>query len=213
MPDVSAYGAWPNVCGRCQHALGEMGIAPPEGGAGVMEQASANRRMGKAKDWRLGLFAFAAFIVLLDRLSKEWVSRHVPMDDAITVIPRVFRITHVLNPGAAFSMFNDSPSPGRIRIMLIAFSVLAAVAVFVALMKIGRRLTLTTVALACILAGALGNVYDRVKFGTVIDFLEVHIFSYHWPDFNVADSAIVIGGLLLLLDAFRSHGPNGSAEG
>ncbi|HEY0796663.1 MAG TPA: signal peptidase II, partial [Acidisarcina sp.] len=165
----------------------------------------------KQLDWRGWLFAFAALIVAVDRLTKVWVSRHVATDDAITVIPRVFRITHVLNPGAAFSLFNDSPSPGRIRVMLIAFSVIAAVAVFVALIKMGRRITPTTMALACILAGALGNVYDRVKFGTVIDFLEVHIFSYHWPDFNVADSAIVIGGILLLLDAFRSQAPEASA--
>jgi len=61
--------------------------------------------------------------------------------------------------------------------------------------------TLTTIALALILGGALGNVHDRVEYGSVIDFIEVHIFSYHWPDFNVADSAIVTGACLLLLDS------------
>ena len=166
----------------------------------------------KARDWRRWLFLFAAAIIALDRLTKVWVSRHVRLDDAITVIPRVFRITHVLNPGAAFSLFNDSHSPARVRMMLIAFSALAAIAVFIAILKVGRRLSPTTVALACILGGAIGNVYDRIKFGTVIDFLEVHIFSYHWPDFNVADSAIVIGGLLLLLDSFRTHTPEAQTQ-
>jgi signal peptidase II len=172
-----------------------------------MESATKTRR-----DWRGWLLAFAAFIVALDRVTKIWVSRHIAEDDSIRVIPRVFRITHVLNPGAAFSLFNDSHSPGRVRVMLIAFSALAAVAVFVGILKIGRRLTPTTVALACILGGAVGNVYDRIKFGTVIDFLEVHIYHYHWPDFNVADSAIVIGGILLVLDSFRTHTPEPQAQ-
>jgi len=78
---------------------------------------------------------------------------------------------------------------------------LAAVAVLVALLKLGRRVTATTVALALILGGALGNAWDRIRFGYVIDFLEVHIIHYHWPDFNVADSAIVVGGILLFFDA------------
>ena len=85
--------------------------------------------------------------------------------------------------------------------MLLIFSLLAAIAVLVALLKLGRRITATSVALALILGGALGNAYDRLRFGYVIDFLEVHIIHYHWPDFNVADSAIVVGGILLLFDA------------
>ena len=85
--------------------------------------------------------------------------------------------------------------------MLLTFSLIAAIAVLVALMKLGRKLDATTVALALILGGALGNAYDRLRFGHVIDFLEVHIIHYHWPDFNVADSAIVVGGILLVLHA------------
>ncbi len=78
---------------------------------------------------------------------------------------------------------------------------LAALAVLVALVRLGSRITLTTVALALIFAGALGNVHDRIVYGSVIDFIEVHIFTYHWPDFNVADSSIVTGACLLLLDS------------
>ncbi len=65
----------------------------------------------------------------------------------------------------------------------------------------GSRISAATVALALILGGALGNLHDRILTGSVVDFLEVHIFSYHWPDFNVADSAVVIGACLLLLDS------------
>jgi signal peptidase II len=162
----------------------------------------------KPRDWRVPLLAFSAVLILLDRLTKNWVTQHIEIGNAIPVIPRVFRITHVLNSGAAFSLFADSLTPERVRGMLIAFSLLAAVAVFLALLKMGRRLTLTTVALALILAGAIGNLYDRVRFASVVDFLEIHILSYHWPDFNVADSAIVVGGILLMLDAFRSTKPD-----
>src|ERR1700757_4189149 len=85
-----------------------------------------------------------------------------------------------------------------------------SVAVLVALVKLGRRISATTVALALILGGAVGNAWDRLRFGYVIDFLEVHIIHYHWPDFNVADSAIVVGGILLFFDALfmgKEEGP------
>ncbi len=152
---------------------------------------------------RLWLLLLAFAIVAFDRLTKWLVAAHIELGDAVTVIPHVFRISHVENPGAAFSLFNDSSSPERVRWMLLGFSLLAAVLVLIFLVRLGRRVTTTSVALALILGGALGNAYDRWRFGYVIDFLEVHIVHYHWPDFNVADSAIVIGGMLLLLDALR----------
>ncbi len=157
----------------------------------------------RSTDWRPWLLGLSAAVILLDRLTKDWVSRHLELGDAIPVIPHVFRISHVVNSGAAFSLFTDSASPERVRLMLVGFSLIAAIAVAYFLVKLGRRLTPTTAALALVLGGAIGNVYDRIRFGTVVDFLEVHIVNYHWPDFNVADSAIVIGAMLLLLDAFR----------
>lgn len=147
------------------------------------------------------LLLISAAVVALDRWSKLWVKQHVELAQAITVIPKVFRITHVLNDGAAFSLFADSASPEHVRWGLIAFSTAAALAVLIALIKMGRHFTLTTLALALVLGGAIGNDYDRIRYASVIDFLEVHIFSYHWPDFNIADSAIVTGACLLLLDA------------
>ncbi len=159
--------------------------------------------MSEGKGRRLWLLLLAVAIVAFDRLTKWLVVAHIELGDAVTVIPHVFRISHVENPGAAFSLFNESSSPARIRWMLLAFSLLAAVLVLIFLLKLGRRVTTTSVALALILGGALGNAYDRLRFGYVIDFLEVHIVHYHWPDFNVADSAIVIGGMLLLLEAVR----------
>ena len=113
----------------------------------------------------------------------------------------------MLNDGAAFSLFADAASPEHVRWGLIGFSTLAAIAVLIALIKMGRRFTLTTTALALVLGGAIGNDYDRIRFASVVDFLEVHIVHYHWPDFNVADSSIVVGACLLLLDAIVSKKP------
>jgi signal peptidase II len=154
--------------------------------------------VGQTRDWRAPLLGISAFIIAIDRATKYWVSKHIYEGDAITIIPHVFRITHVLNPGAAFSLFNNAPAE-RTRWLLTAFSLLAAAAVFIALLRLGRRFSATSVALALILGGALGNVWDRIQYRMVTDFLEVHILHYHWPDFNIADSAIVCGGILLFL--------------
>jgi signal peptidase II len=151
--------------------------------------------------WLLGL---SALVVLLDRLSKAWVVRHIEEGDAIVVIRHVFRITHVRNPGAAFSMFTESPRPEMVRWILSGFSILAAAIVLFVILRFGRRLTPTMIALALILGGTIGNLWDRLRSGLVTDFLEVHIIHYHWPDFNLADSAIVVGGVLLVLDAIFS---------
>jgi signal peptidase II len=147
------------------------------------------------------LLLISAFVVFADRFTKAWVEAHVPLGGAIPVIPRLLRITHWTNEGAAFSMFADSTTPHAVRWALISFSLLVALGVLVALYRLGSRFTLTTIALALVFAGALGNVHDRIYYGSVIDFIEVHIFAYHWPDFNVADSSIVVGACLLFLDS------------
>lgn len=159
--------------------------------------------MSRLRDWRGWLLVLSACIVALDRVTKLWVSHHIDIGDVIVLIPHVFAISHEQNPGAAFSLFADSPNPDRTRWMLTIFAIVAAVVVFVILLRIGRRLTLAAVSLALILGGAIGNAWDRVAYGTVVDFLQVHIIHYHWPDFNCADSAIVVGGILLLIDSFR----------
>jgi signal peptidase II len=148
--------------------------------------------------WLLGL---SALVILADRITKVWVETHIALGGAIPVIPRVLRITHWTNEGAAFSLFAETASPHLVRWVLVGFSLLAALAVLIALVRLGNRFTLTTVALALVFAGALGNAHDRILYGSVVDFIEVHIFSYHWPDFNVADSSIVTGACLLLLDS------------
>jgi signal peptidase II len=162
-----------------------------------MSLISHNRR-----DYRIPLLLLAALVVVADRWSKVWIIHHINPGHAITVIPGVFRLTHVLNTGAAFSLF-DSFSPIAVRNSLVAFSILAIIIVLAMLWRAGRELSLTGIALALILGGAAGNLYDRLRFSHVVDFLEVHIVRYHWPDFNIADSCIVIGACLLLIEIFR----------
>jgi signal peptidase II len=149
------------------------------------------------------LLLISAVIFVLDRLTKMWVTAHIILGGAIPVIPRVLRITHWTNEGAAFSIFAESASPNAVRWGLVVFTLIASVAVLVAMVRLGNRFTLTSVALALIFGGALGNVHDRIVYGSVVDFIEVYILTYHWPDFNVADSAVVIGACLLVLDSMR----------
>jgi len=149
------------------------------------------------------LLLISSLVLVADRGTKTWVATHVPIGGAIPIVPHVLRISHWTNDGAAFSLFADTASHNTVRWALIVFTLLAAIVVFILLLRLGNRITLVTVALALILGGALGNVHDRILYGSVIDFIEVHIFSYHWPDFNVADSSVVTGACLLFLDSLR----------
>jgi signal peptidase II len=144
-------------------------------------------------------FLLALFVVLLDRWTKRLVAAHIAMYSHIQVIPGFFRITHTENTGAAFSLFADSPSHWKTA-MLISFSVVAMIVVSVLLWKQARALTMTGIALSLILGGAVGNLWDRVASGRVVDFLLFYVKSYQWPVFNLADSAIVVGASLLVLE-------------
>jgi signal peptidase II len=138
-------------------------------------------------------------ILLLDRLSKRLVAKDIGLHDSIAVIPRIFYITHVENRGAAFGLFNDSPSEWKIA-LLVLFSVVALVIVSALLWRSSHTMTASAVGLSLILGGAVGNLWDRLLNGRVVDFLLVYIGSYPWPAFNVADSAIVVGAGLLVFE-------------
>lgn len=139
----------------------------------------------------------AAAVVLLDRMSKLLVIRRIPLAHEISVIPGLFQLSHWENTGAAFSMFADSSSPWRTA-GLIGFAVVACSVVGYLLWKRGNILDLTAISLCLILGGALGNLWDRLQQGTVTDFLDFYIGNHHWPPFNIADSAIVVGAILLM---------------
>ncbi len=142
-------------------------------------------------------FLIAALVVVLDRASKWVVGHNVALHDSLTVVPGFFHLTHVENPGAAFGLFSDSPSEWKVAV-LILFSLIALVVVSALLWKNSHAMTTTGVGLALILGGALGNLWDRLLAGHVVDFLDFSLGGYHWPAFNAADSAIVLGALLLV---------------
>ncbi len=144
-------------------------------------------------------FLIALLVVLLDRWSKRTVAARIAMYSHIQIIPGFFRITHTENTGAAFSLFADSPSHWKTA-MLIGFSLVAMVIVSVLLWRQSHALTITGLAFSLILGGAVGNLWDRVASGRVVDFLLFYVKSYQWPVFNLADSAIVVGASLLVLE-------------
>ena len=158
------------------------------------------------------LLLISTLVVIADRCTKVWVAAHIRLGGAIPVVPGILRITHWTNEGAAFSLFADSANPHLVHGMLVGFSSLAALAVLAVMVYLGDRFTMTTVALSLVFAGAIGNVHDRIAYGSVVDFIEVHIFRYHWPDFNVADSAICVGACLLMIDALLPKPEAAEAE-
>jgi signal peptidase II len=141
----------------------------------------------------------AGVVLALDRFTKWIIARTIPLHESVSVIPGLFKLTHVTNGGAAFGLFADSPSELRI-VVLIFFSILALVVVSALLWRHTKGLNSTAVALSLILGGALGNLWDRVLSGHVVDFLEFYIGQYVWPDFNIADSAIVVGAAILMVE-------------
>lgn len=149
-------------------------------------------------------FLIALVVILLDRWTKRLVASHIAMYTHIQIIPGFFRLTHTENTGAAFSLFADSSSHWKTT-MLIAFSLLAMVVVSILLWKQTKALTITGVALSLILGGAVGNLWDRLAKGRVVDFLLFYVKQYQWPVFNLADSAIVVGASLLVLEILFSR--------
>jgi len=149
-------------------------------------------------------FILAVVIILLDRWTKRLVASHIALYTHIQIIPGFFRLTHTENTGAAFSLFADSPSQWKTT-LLIAFSLVAMVIVSILLWKQTRPLTMTGIALSLILGGAVGNLWDRLASGRVVDFLLFYVKQYQWPVFNLADSAIVLGASLLVLEILFSR--------
>jgi len=143
--------------------------------------------------------ALAALIAALDQLSKFAITRILTTGVTIEIAP-FFNLVLVRNRGAAFSLLSNAA--GWQREFFIAIALIASVWVVYLLRRYPRQ-TLFCFALSLILGGAIGNVIDRVLFGAVIDFLDFHVAGYHWPAFNVADSAITCGAVLLIWDGLR----------
>ena len=156
--------------------------------------------------WYMGT---AAGVAVLDFLTKRWVESALAPGQVMEVTP-FFNLVLTFNPGAAFSLF--AQASGWQRPFFIGVAVMAAV-VITWLLRRHWRDTLFGVALSLILGGALGNLWDRVVLGHVVDFLDVHAAGWHWPAFNLADSAISVGAALLIWDGFRKPARSMKGEG
>ena len=141
-------------------------------------------------------------IVLFDRATKAWFETQTDENWRHEVVRHFIYLVHSRNPGIAFSMFADSHSPW-LRVLLIGGS-LVVICALAGLLVAGQGGAAACAGLALLLGGATGNVTDRIIHGAVTDFLEVWLGTYRWPAFNVADSAITVGGILLILDLIFS---------
>lgn len=141
----------------------------------------------------------AALIVVVDQLAKYAVVQYFAANPAVAVTP-FFNLVLVYNPGAAFSFLSDAA--GWQRGLFIAIALTASAWIVYLLRKFPHQRQFA-LALSLVLSGAVGNVIDRILFGAVVDFLDFHALGWHWPAFNVADSAITCGALLLVWDALR----------
>jgi signal peptidase II len=155
--------------------------------------------MKKLHSARIIHFLIALAVLILDRWTKHLVTLHIALYSHIQIIPGFVRLTHTENTGAAFSLFADSPAHWKTA-MLIGFSAVALVIVFTLLWTNARPLSPSGIGLALILGGALGNLWDRLASGRVVDFLLLYVQQYQWPVFNLADSAIVVGAVLLVME-------------
>ncbi len=147
---------------------------------------------------RQTIIVTAIAVIILDLVTKAMITRGLYHGEAITAVDGFLNIVYYRNPGAAFGMFNNGDMLRRV--FLIGSSVIALAVIGVLLR--GAKNGLMSLGLSLVAAGAVGNLIDRVRFGTVVDFLDFHIGRYHWPAFNVADSAITVGVVLAVFSYY-----------
>jgi signal peptidase II len=171
--------------------------------------ADFDREIRKAEDHclknkYLWVGIIAGTVLFLDQYTKYLVETRIRLHEVIPVVPGFFNLTHVRNPGAAFSLLADAPAMFRTIFFLSA--TIIAVAVIIALVRKTHEWLLVS-AFALIMGGALGNVIDRVRYGEVVDFIQWFYHSYYWPSFNIADSAITIAVVLLAIEMLFAKKP------
>jgi signal peptidase II len=157
------------------------------------------------------VLSVAAIALLLDKVTKWHIRRTVGLYESIVVLDSFFHITHVRNAGGAFSLFAGTPSAVRLPFFLLV-SIVAVTALLLFVRRVDPQRRLLLFALGAILGGALGNFVDRMTSGEVTDFLDFHWHGWYWPAFNVADSFISTGMVILLLYSFFVHDERDSSH-
>ncbi len=139
--------------------------------------------------------SIATLIIILDQVSKLFVSDYLVKDGGFVQYFSFFNLVYAWNTGVSFSMFNNHGAIGAIILSVVAIGVVIGLLWWL----YNEKEKIIVIALGCIIGGALGNVIDRLRFGAVFDFLDFHYKSYHWPAFNVADSFIFIGACVIAI--------------
>jgi signal peptidase II len=152
---------------------------------------------------KLWYLTISVLVLALDQLTKLWVARELYPDGEINIIDGFLKISYTENPGIAFGMLSD----GNVKWLLVAVSAAAITIVIFYLLRTPASNSLLLWSLALLAAGISGNLVDRVRMGRVIDFIEVYYRDFHWPVFNVADTAISIGAALMAIELFFSSSP------
>lgn len=151
------------------------------------------------------LYAAIALVIFAgDQATKVMVRDSVPEHSVIPVIPNFLNLTHIQNAGVAFGLFSDAPAPWKTA-LLIVVSVILLITVAAIVVRSRHLRWEAGVGLALILGGAVSNLVDRIRTGRVVDFVDVYFRSHHWPTFNLADSAIVVGAIFLVLQLIFSE--------
>lgn len=150
-------------------------------------------------------------VVVLDQLTKSVATAELVLHQPVALFPG-FNFTLMHNEGAAFSFLSDASGWQRWFFTVIAIVVSIGITIWLA--RLPKDQKLMAISLSLILGGAIGNVWDRILLGYVVDFIDVYYSQYHWPAFNIADSAISVGAAILILDSLRSikHERNASSE-
>lgn len=162
-------------------------------------------RIGGVKVYRwLGLTLLA---LILDLWTKQLVVQHMALYQRIELMP-FFNLYYVHNYGAAFSFLSDQGGWQRWFFSIVTCLISIGIAFWLTRLRANQRLLI--IALTLVLGGALGNLYDRLVYGYVIDFIDWYVGDYHWPAFNIADAAISLGAILLILDSFINPEPEKS---
>ncbi len=177
---------------------------------GVLRRAESETVNKKDVFWKLGYLAITGGVFMVDQVTKAWAVRRLRFGDDIPVISGLLNFAYAQNTGVAFSMLDDHGNTGRWGLSAVAM--IAGVLVLYFFWKTPRSDDRILGALALLLAGIIGNVTDRMRLGFVVDFIDVQFGSWHYPTFNVADMAIVIGAGLLILDMFLSKRKESATE-
>ncbi len=166
-----------------------------------------------SETWRRSgvLFGVALIIVVLDQVTKRLVVQTMHLHDSIPVIPGLFNLTYIRNPGAAFGLFASTHSAFRFM-FFVGASIVALGVLWTMFYRMKPDDRWGQLTIAGIVGGAVGNLIDRLRYGEVVDFLDVHMGGWHWPAFNVADSAISVGVVSLLILFALEKKPDGASS-